>query len=261
MLDAFGALREGGRFYLAGGNDEGIKSTIRHAEELFGQKLYPLVYRKGCRVVMATKGKPASSLPEAFQSEWLQHESYRQLSLHAGEQTLVVCTRPGVFSWDKLDGGTLQLLETMTIGRTDAVLDLGCGYGILGLAAAQIATAGSVTLVDADINALDAARRTMELNALQNCKVIASDVTSAVANLKFDVVLTNLPFHLAHETNYDIAVQFIKGAASVLKANGRFYLVANRFLPYEDVVQDTFGNVLTLRESRQYKVLSAVRTR
>ena len=261
ILDAYVSLKEGGRFYISGGNDEGIKSYISHAEALFGQRIYPIAYRKGCRVGMVVKKNELPALPEAFQNEWLRHNNYRHLTLNSRGVTFRVCSRPGVFSWDRLDEGTRQLLDVMSIGPRDSVLDLGCGYGILGLAAAKLAPDVLVTLIDADINALNASRCTAGINAIANYQVLASDVTSAVSDQEFDVVLANLPFHLAHRTDYGIAKQFVWGAFSVLRPNGRCLLVANRFLPYEGIIQNVFGNVVVVQESRQYKVLSATRNR
>jgi 16S rRNA (guanine1207-N2)-methyltransferase len=133
------------------------------------------------------------------------------------------------------------------------VLDLGCGYGIVGLVAAE--TAGTVYLVDADVEAVESARRTVALHGRRNCQVVPSDGAAAVGEVAFDVVATNPPFHQGKATTYDVAGQLIRDAARVLRPGGRFYLVANRFLRYEEALGEAFGAVEMVYSDSRYKVL------
>lgn len=259
IWDAWQSLRPGGRFYLAGANAEGIQSHLRHTGDLFGQ-VATLDYRRGCRVGLAVKGPTPACLPPAWQSPWLDHSRFHPFEVTVRGRTYAVCSRPGVFSWDRLDRGTELLIEAMEIGPADTVLDLGCGYGIVGLVAAGLAMSGQVYLVDADIEALESARRTLALHGLAHCYVLASDCAAAVRDVPFDVVATNPPFHQGRAATYDVARQFIRDAAQVLRPGGRFYLVANRFIPYEDTLRRTFGQVQALYLDSRYKVLRATRS-
>lgn len=256
IWDAWNALRPGGRLYLAGANDEGIQPALRHAGELFG-RVETLAYGKGHRVGVATKGA-RSALPPAFQEEWLDHARYAQVEIVVGGKEYVVCSRPGVFSWDRLDHGTEALLSVLEVAPGETALDLGCGYGIVGLVASQ--TAGQVYLVDADVEAVEAARRTVALHGRRNCAVLVGDGVAAVQDVAFDVVATNPPFHQGKATTYDVARQFIRDAARVLRPGGRFYLVANRFLRYEEAMRAAFGRVETLHADARFKVLRGTRT-
>lgn len=258
IWDAWQALRPGGRLYLAGAKVEGIQSHLRHAGDLLGQ-VATLAYRRGCRVGMAIKGEAPAVLPPAWQSEWLDHSHFHSFEVTVRGRCYTVCSRPGVFSWDRLDRGTELLIEALEIGPADTVLDLGCGYGILGLVAATLSPAGRVYLVDADIEALESARRTLAQNGLAHCPVLPSDCAAAVRDVPFDVVATNPPFHQGRAAVYDIARQFIHDAAQVLRPGGRFYLVANRFLPYEDALRQAFGQARVLHADSRYKVLGATR--
>jgi 16S rRNA (guanine1207-N2)-methyltransferase len=84
-------------------------------------------------------------------------------------------------------------------------------------------------------------------------------VAAAVLGERFDVVVTNPPFHVGKATDLSVPLQFIHDAWEVLAPGGRLYLVANRTLPYENTVKHRFGNIDTLHDGQRFKVLSAVR--
>jgi 16S rRNA (guanine1207-N2)-methyltransferase len=176
-----------------------------------------------------------------------------------GDQQVVLVSKPGVFAWDRLDGGTVALIATMQIGERDRVLDLGCGSGLAGLIAAQRATSGSVTMVDADIRAVESSRRTLVANGVRNAEAMASDCAAAVSDRKFTVVITNPPFHQGVGVDFDVAYQFVVDAARVLEPRGRLFLVANRHLRYADVIHKSFGNSTTVYADNHFHVLSAVK--
>ena len=253
IWDAYQSLRSGGHFYLAGANGEGAKSYFRYAEQLFG----PIAvrgYRKGCRVGFARKPVVERPLPKLFQEPWLAHNYFRQHEVMVDGHTLHVCSRPGVFSWDRLDIGTQALLNVLEIDPTDSILDLGCGSGILGAVAALRAVQGDVLLLDANANAVNAARQTLVANGIHNAGVEWSDCAAIVDDRTFDVVVTNPPFHQGKAIQYDVAFQFVRDAARLLDPGGRFYLVANRFIPYEAAIRQWVGHVDTIHEDQRFKV-------
>ncbi|HUV89496.1 MAG TPA: methyltransferase, partial [Anaerolineae bacterium] len=69
---------------------------------------------------------------------------------------------------------------------------------------------------------------------------------------------TNPPFHQGVGVDYEVACQFVRDAARVLRRGGRLFLVANRFLRYGDLLCETFGNVATAYADNRYHVLAAV---
>lgn len=88
---------------------------------------------------------------------------------------------------------------------------------------------------------------------------MTSDVGSALLGERFDVVVTNPPFHVGKATDLAVPLQFIHDAWQLLSPGGRMYLVANRTLPYERTIHQRFGNIATLHDGQRFKVLSAVR--
>jgi 16S rRNA (guanine1207-N2)-methyltransferase len=90
-------------------------------------------------------------------------------------------TDRGVFARGGVDRGTRLLAETMRIEPTDHVLDLGCGYGPLGLVAAALAPAGQAVLVDINARAVELARENARRHGLDNVEVLQGDMCAPVA--------------------------------------------------------------------------------
>jgi 16S rRNA (guanine1207-N2)-methyltransferase len=224
------ALKPGGRLYVVGAKDRGIMSTGKRMQEYFSN-LETLVISKGHRVLGARK--PPDN---AVQQAEVLHE-------------------PGIFAANRLDEGTRLLLEALRVRVDDDALDIGCGAGFLGLHIARQASAGQVTMVDVSLAAVDAAQQALVRSGLDNVRVLPSDGAQAVLNQRFDLVVTNPPFHQGGIQTTGIAERFIRQAAQVLKPHGRFYLVANRFLKYEPTMQACFASVEEVGGNTRYKVL------
>ncbi len=246
-------LNPGGRLYLAGPNARGAKTAIRDASDLFGAAPV-LGYKSGQRIALATR-------PETLElpGEWREEQAlYPQMrALHRPEGQYYVITMPGVFSWDHLDDGTALLLDHLGVEPDTDVLDVGCGYGIIGMVAAR--QGGRVTLVDDNLLAVRCARSSVQANDLDaSCTVLASDVTGAVRDRTYDLVLSNPPFHKDVDVDTSVTTRIVREAAVVLRPGGRLRIVANRFLPYDHVMRDTFGSVATIAETGRYRVLESV---
>jgi 16S rRNA (guanine1207-N2)-methyltransferase len=243
-------LRTSGRFYLVAHKRAGVKGAVAYASEIFG-RCGVVRQKKGYHVAMMIKPHNLAPSPPL--------ESYvaRTITLYGIDTTLV--SKPGLFAWDRLDDGTAALIDVMEIEPSDRVLDLGCGTGLAGLVAARLASEGQVVLADADLRAVEAARRTITANGIGNAKVTLSDCASALLDSEpFDVVITNPPFHQGLGVNYEVARQFVRDAARVLRPGGRLFLVANRFLRYDDLIREAFGDLAIAHADQRYRVLKAV---
>ncbi|WP_072016931.1 16S rRNA (guanine(1207)-N(2))-methyltransferase RsmC [Erwinia oleae] len=172
---------------------------------------------------------------------------------------LTIKTLPGVFSRDGLDAGSNLLLSTLKPHTRGKVLDVGCGAGVLSAMLASFSPKVRLTLTDVSAAAVEASRATLAANQLEG-EVFASNVYSEV-NGRFDMIISNPPFHDGMQTSLEAAQMLIRGAAKHLNIGGELRLVANAFLPYPQVLDETFGNHEVLTQNGRFKVYRAVLTR
>ncbi len=258
LHDAFGMLKRGGHCYLAGATNEGAKTAARTLEQIFGHAA-TIALASGHRLVLAVKRTDTIAHDDAPTSPFLNADAFNEQTLELRGTTYTFSSRPGVFSWDHLDDATAILAEHMDVRAGDRVLDLGCGYGVLGIVAGQIARAHPVTMLDVDKEAVRSAARSAAAAGLATARVMGSDAASVVLEKRFDLVVTNPPFHVGKATDLSVPVQFIADAFAVLAPGGRLNLVANRTLPYEGAIKYLFKNITTVHDGRRFKVLSAVK--
>ncbi|WP_309671460.1 methyltransferase [Gemmatimonas sp.] len=258
IWEAFHALRIGGKCYIAGANDEGVKPAVRLLESIFGMARLEAQH-SGHRLAVATKAQIAPASLTEGTSPYLDPEHFREVAVTLKGVVHSLYSRPGVFSWEHLDEATQLLGDLMDMRAGESVLDLGCGAGALGLTAASLSGTGRVLMVDADAEAVRCAARGIAKAELANAEVRASDVGGGLGEELFDVVVFNPPFHQGKATDLIVPRQFIADAYKHLKVGGRMMLVANRTLPYEQAIADRFGEVRTIHDGRRFKVLGATR--
>lgn len=164
-------------------------------------------------------------------------------------------TKPGLFSKNEMDLGSKFLLENVEVGRNDTIVDLGCGYGAIGLVVAKIAIQGKVYMVDVDIRAIKYSKINAELNGVKNVEVIASDGWENVPKANFDLVISNPPSHVANETIID----FIEGAKMFLKSRGGIYFVTEKRIKpmIKREFERVFGNYQMIAQNGSYIVSQA----
>lgn len=247
LWSAAQALKIEGSLYLAGPTKGGAKSLISDAETLFGGARV-LDYKRRHRVAAAKKTS-AVTLPDAWQPDPTLEQV---IHLETALGTLDVVTMPGVFSWDRLDEGTAFLLENLDFRDAQTVLDVGCGYGIIGaLAASHVDT---VLLVDDNLLAIRCAQATLQRNGLSNAEARPSDLYSNMDG-SFDLIVSNPPFHTGFEVNTSITHKIITRAPQHLSSGGRLLLVANAFLKYERILSEAFTASGVNHINNKYKIL------
>ncbi len=255
LAEAYAALRPHGRLYLAGANREGVRTLIKDAEALFGPASV-LAYKKGCRVARLVKDPSFTSQADWMRSPGIAPGTWEQIEVETPIGRFQLYSLPGVFSHDRLDPGTSLLLGHLEISPGESVLDLGCGYGIIGLAAAA-SGAGRVDLVDNNLLAVAAAQKNLETYGLAQAQAIASDVLDAVQGRQYQAIFSNPPFHAGSEVDYQITTAFIHQGREALREGGHLTLVANQFLRYERLLAQSFGQVECLAQDGRYQVWQA----
>ncbi|ARJ68468.1 class I SAM-dependent methyltransferase [Paracoccus contaminans] len=163
-------------------------------------------------------------------------------------------TMPGVFSADGPDPASVMLAASLPDRMPTRVVDLGAGWGWL---AAQVLTRPGVEmlhLVEADHAALDCARRNV---TDPRARFHWADATAFRLPEPVNGVVMNPPFHTGREARPQIGAGFIHAAARLLTGAGRLWMVANRHLPYESVLTETFAEVAEIAGDSRFKVLTA----
>lgn len=138
-------------------------------------------------------------------------------------KTYSFTTDAGVFSKGELDVGSQILIETMSLKPGDAVLDLGCGYGPIGIVAATlVGPKGKVCMVDVNERACELARENLAKNEIKNAQVFVGDGVKALpASCGFDVVLSNPPIRAGKSVFYPLLAE----AFDALKPGGCLFVV------------------------------------
>jgi 16S rRNA (guanine1207-N2)-methyltransferase len=163
-------------------------------------------------------------------------------------------TAPSVFSVRRVDLGTRVLIENMVLPEEGCVLDLGCGYGAVGITAAKLNPKLRIVLSDINRRAVLLARQNAEKNHAGNVEVRHGNLYEPVSDLCFNAVLSNPPVSAGMETVQAI----IQGAPAVLAQGGTLQMVVRskigkKTLP--DTFTVAFGNVEVLAIESGYRVL------
>ncbi|MFF9897027.1 methyltransferase [Streptomyces longispororuber] len=176
---------------------------------------------------------------------------------------LTAVNHAGIFCADRLDIGTRFLLQHLPDSHGPAhVVDLGCGNGVLGTAAAVANPEARVTFVDESYQAVASAEATLRANAATaGAQFLAGDALTAVPAASVDLVLNNPPFHSHQATTDATAQRMFRGARAALRPGGELWVVGNRHLGYHVRLKRLFGNVEVAAGNRKFVILRAVRRR
>ncbi len=262
------ALKAGGSLYIVGAKDRGVLSMAKRMQEYFGN-VETLAISKGYRVICSRVGAQFIA-PQGVEKGMPIGANFSGVTPPQPQGTPRGYPGGGsgrdksgpyaslVFAEGKLDEGTRLLLDALEVQPTDEALDIGCGAGFIGLHIARLASKGHVTMVDASLAAVAVAQQRVEESGLTNIQVWPSDGARAILQQRFDLVVTNPPFHQGGIQTTEIAGRFIHEAAQVLRPHGRFYLVANRFLKYEPALRASFKMVEEVGGNTRFKVFRAM---
>lgn len=173
------------------------------------------------------------------------------------EKKFTFITDRGVFSKERIDFGSVLLIETMEIEDGMSVLDVGCGYGPIGMAAASLTPSGFVKMVDINERAVSLARRNLERNNIHNAQVMQSDLFSAIGEEeRFDLILTNPPIRAGKK----VVHQILEEAKRHLKSGGTLWVVIQKKqgAPSATVkLEELYGEVEVAAKKKGYYILRA----
>lgn len=168
-------------------------------------------------------------------------------------------TRWGVFSPRAIDEGTLLFLKYLDIAKDDKCLDLGCGYGPIGLAVAKCCPKGEVHMVDKDFIAVELSNNNAQLNNINNADAYLSDGFMSVNKSQyFDQVISNVPAKVGRE---QLSI-LLYDAFDVLKPGGKITFVTINGLRHfiKDNFKSVFGNYKKLKQGQKYTISQAIKS-
>lgn len=243
----------GGIVVAAMTNNEGAKSGEADLKQLTG--LAGTLTKFHCRTFWTRPLDGGGD--DALLAQWAALDAPRRIE---GGRYL---SRPGVFAWNRVDPASALLVECLPTDIAGHGADLGAGWGFLSLSLlARNPGIAALDLYEAEARALALAK--------QNLAGLASpvaldfhwhDVTTGLPK-RYDFIVSNPPFHTQSRADRpDIGQRFIAAAAEALKPGGRLWLVANRHLPYEQTLNERFGEVRVAGERDGFKVIAATKAR
>lgn len=249
MARAWDQVEEGGLLVVSVRNDWGAKRLEEQWKDVVGGGLVSHS-KHHCRVFISQK-KPGWN--EAKLSVWRESAAMRR------QADTGYWTRPGLFSWEKPDVGSRLLALELPASLKGAGADLGAGWGWLSMEVLR--RCPDITSLDAfevDARALEPARRNLG-NVLVPVrpKLFWKDVTAGVGRAVYDFVVMNPPFHEGRDAEPGLGLKFITAAATALKHEGELWMVANKQLPYEVLLESLFAEVTLVSQRDGFKVLHA----
>ncbi|MBU5443747.1 class I SAM-dependent methyltransferase [Paenibacillus sp. MSJ-34] len=167
-------------------------------------------------------------------------------------------TDAGVFSKGGVDYGSKVLIEHMDIKPDANILDVGCGYGPIGLTAAKLAPDGQVTMIDVNERAVRLAQENAALNGVSNAEALQSDLFAGVAGRRFNTILTNPPIRAGKETVHRIFTE----SFAHLQDGGSLWVVIQKKQGAPSAkakLESVFGRVEEVGKDKGYRIFKAVK--
>ncbi len=164
----------------------------------------------------------------------------------------------GLFSPTEIDAGTKQLLADLDLGEEKSVLDIGCGYGPLGIAIAKKLPTAHVTMVDKDFVAVEYAQKNAIKNDCANARTILSNGFSAIPEDQlFDLIVSNIPAKVGRELLWIL----LEDAKKHLKPGGRIVVVVIQGLKefVKTNLKEVFGNYKKRTFGKTYVCMQATK--
>lgn len=161
-----------------------------------------------------------------------------------------------LFSPKTPDQGTLIMLSHVDFQQDDQVLDLGCGYGIVGIYAAAIIPPDQVYMSDIDPAAVEISSENVIMNGVSGVTILQSDAYAAIEKSNFTLILSNPPYH----TDFSVAKTFIEKGFNRLAIGGRMYMVTKRKDWYKNKLISVFGGVHIWEENGYFIFMAQKKT-
>jgi len=160
-----------------------------------------------------------------------------------------------LFSPNRIDQGTITMVSKIEFQKGQKILDLGCGYGVIGIYAAHFTGAENVTMADINPTAVELAKKNAIYNNLNAINILQSDGFHNIIEQDFDLILSNPPYH----ADFSVPKNFIEDGFRHLKYGGSMVMVTKRYKWYKNKLKSVFGGVKIMEENGYYIFISQKR--
>ena len=181
--------------------------------------------------------------------------TFYKLTIDIKGVSLELKTRAELFSPRNIDHGTLAMLEHADFSSEDKVLDLGCGYGVVGILAAKLSGPQNVTMCDIDLLAVETAGENAIRNGVDGIRILQSDGLSAIADKDYSIILSNPPYH----SDFSVAKNFIEEGFKRLRIGGKMIMVTKRLDWYKNKLTSVFGGAMVYTKDGYFVFVSEKR--
>jgi len=181
------------------------------------------------------------------------------IRVHLRGRPFEFITSSGVFSKKRVDLGTRLLIESMILPEDGCALDLGCGYGPVGIVAAALNPYLRVVMVDVNERAVRLARENAKRNSVTNVDVRRGFLYEPVENARFNAILCNPPV----SAGMSVVQSIVVNAPKHLTEKGLLEMVVRTKIGGKRIagmMNQTFGNVHTHERKSGYRVLISEKT-
>lgn len=161
-------------------------------------------------------------------------------------------TSEEVFSPSNIDKGTLAMIKQVQFHEDDRLLDLGCGYGFVGIYASTLINSDNITMCDINESAVKLSKYNAKHNGLNNIHILKSNGLNNINEDNFSLILSNPPYH----EDFSVPKEFIEDGYKKLSLGGRMYMVTKRKDWYKNKLISVFGGV-KISEADGYYIFMA----
>jgi len=152
-------------------------------------------------------------------------------------------TQKSLFSPLNLDKGTLAMLSVANLPENltnqDKLLDLGCGYGPVGIYAAKLINPQNIVMSDNNKSCIELSKKNAHTNDTNGVKIIQSNGFNNITDTNFTIILSNPPYH----ADFSVPKHFIEKGFNRLNMGGKMYMVTKRKDWYKNKLTAIFGGV------------------
>lgn len=172
--------------------------------------------------------------------------------------TMQFVTDAGVFSKNSIDFGTRVLLQAIEVPSGVHILDVGCGYGPIGITLSKLQPDSHVTMIDINERAVELTKENCQRNGASRIKVLQSDLFENVKQERFDLIVTNPPIRAGK----DVVHRIFSEGYELLNKGGTMWVVIQKKQGAPSAMtklEQLFGDVREVTKDKGYRIFCATK--